>query len=538
MKGSVIRSVSVLFGAASLFGTANAALQPVIIKGSKFFYTNGTQFFIKGVAYQQGVGAAGESSGSSSDVTYQDPLSNTAACQRDVPLLEKLGANVIRTYAIDPTADHTACMKLLDDAGIYVISDLGQPNLSINRETPEWNLDLYDRYTSVVDSLSKYSNVIGYFAGNEVTSNSSYTPASAFVKAAIRDTKAYIKKAGYSTPVGYAADDDAGTRARVAAYFNCGDAADTIDFWGYNIYSWCDPSTYVTSGYKNHTETFASYNVPVFFAEYGCNEGSASGDAPRVFNEVAALYGTDMSKVFSGGIVYEFFQETNDYGLVSLSGTTVTKLKDYDNFSTKIHAVTPSAINSASYSPTNTAGQACPTVNDDWKVAATGLPPTPNKSVCTCMTSSLKCVAKPNLPADDLPKLFSSVCGLSSTACSGFASDTAKGVYGAYLGCSDLDKLSNAFNAYYLEQDSADTACDFGGSASLVAAPSAASSCGSIIASATGAVSTGTADSGSGSDSGDGSSDKSAASSVIVGGWGMGAWITAMVVSVAGLVVL
>ncbi|KFY18863.1 hypothetical protein V491_04680, partial [Pseudogymnoascus sp. VKM F-3775] len=349
MKGSVIRSVSTLFAAATLFGAASASVDPVIIKGSKFFYkTNGTQFFIKGVAYQEGVGAAGTST-SSSDVTYSDPLSDATACARDVPLLQKLGANVIRTYAIDPTADHSTCMKLLDAAGIYVISDLGQPNLSINRETPEWNLDLYDRYTAVVDSLANYTNVIGFFAGNEVTNNASYTPASAFVKAAVRDTKAYIKKAGYTAGVGYAADDDATTRAHVAAYFNCGDTADTIDFWGYNIYSWCDPSDYVTSGYQNHTETFSTYNVPVFFAEYGCNEGTASGTGNRDFSEVAALYGTNMSGVFSGGIVYEYFQETNDYGLVSLSGSTVTKLQDYDNFSTKIHAISPSSVNSASY---------------------------------------------------------------------------------------------------------------------------------------------------------------------------------------------
>lgn len=427
-------------------------------------------------------------------------------------------------------------MKLLDAAGIYVISDLGQPNLSINRESPEWNLDLYDRYTSVIDSLAKYSNVIGFFAGNEVTNNASYTPASAFVKAAIRDSKAYIKKAGYTTGVGYAADDDATTRAHVAAYFACGDVADTIDFWGYNIYSWCDPSNYVDSGYQNHTETFSTYRVPVFFAEYGCNEGTANGAAGRDFSEVAALYGTDMSKVFSGGIVYEYFQETNDYGLVSVSGTTVTKLKDYDTFSTKIHAVSPSSVNSAQYAPTNTAVLACPSVASDWEVSATGLPPTPNAAVCSCMTSALKCVAKPNLPTADLPKLFNSVCGLSSTACSGFAFDTSKGAYGAYLGCNDIDKLSNAFNAYYLEQNSASTACDFGGSASVVASPSAASSCGSVIASATSAATTGSGS--TGSTSGDDSGKKAAGSSLKDGGWGMAAFMTAVVVSVAGLVVL
>jgi len=45
--------------------------------------------------------------------------------------------------------------------------------------------------------------------------------------------------------------------------------------------------------------------------------------------------------------------------------------------------------------------------------------------------------------------------------------------------------LANAFNAYYLEQKSDSTACDFSGAAQVVKAASAASSCSSIVASAT-----------------------------------------------------
>ena len=206
--------------------------------------------------------------------------------------------------------NHDDCMQMLQDAGIYVISDLSQPGLSINRDQPAWNIDLYNRYTAVIDSLSKYNNVIGFFAGNEVSNNATNTDAMAFVKAATRDMKSYIKSKNYRPMgVGYAANDDETILNNLADYTNCGPAEDSIDFFGYNIYSWCGVSSYVTSHYQEHTEMFANYSVPVFFAEYGCNVVQ-----PRLFDEVQALYGTNMTPVWSGGIVYMYFQEPNDYG--------------------------------------------------------------------------------------------------------------------------------------------------------------------------------------------------------------------------------
>lgn len=227
--------------------------------------------------------------------------------------MQALHTNVIRTYAIDPTADHSQCMQMLINAGIYVISDLSDPSLSINRDTPSWNTDLFARYTSVVDELSKYPNVIGFFAGNEVTNNATNTDASAYVKAAVRDTKNYIKsKGGRWMGVGYAANDDATIRANIAHYFNCGNQSEAIDYWGYNIYEWCGQSTIQQSGYGDQISFFQNYSVPVFFAEYGCN--TVGGAAGRIWEETTALYSNQMTPVFSGGIVYMYFEEANDYG--------------------------------------------------------------------------------------------------------------------------------------------------------------------------------------------------------------------------------
>lgn len=458
-------------------GLAAAELQPISIKGTKFFYENGTQFYMKGIAYQQDVAAAG---GETTADTFLDPLADEEKCARDVPIMAAAGTNTIRTYAIDTSADHDACMKLLDEHGIYVVSDLSEPKTSINRDDPAWNVELFDRYKAVVDSLQKYSNVIGFFAGNEVSNNASNTGASAFVKAAVRDTKAYIAEKGYRTMgVGYASNDDADIRVEISEYFNCdGDSA--IDFWGYNIYSWCgDDSSFTISGYDEQVEFFSNYSVPVFFAEYGCNTvGGAEG---RVFDETEALYSDKMTDVFSGGIVYMYFQETNDYGLVTIdSSGEASTMDNYNELASKVLAATPSAVDIDSYEPTNTQAT-CPGLSDTW-VASSVLPPTPDENLCNCMVQSLSCNVASGADEDDFGDVFNYICGQDESLCAGIKTDTENGIYGAYSMCNAAAKLGFVLNEYYLSLDSSD-ACDFDGIAEVVSA-NADSSCDASLASA------------------------------------------------------
>lgn len=469
---------------AALMGTAYGAVEPIVQKGQHFFYENGTQFYIKGVAYQRDSGSSEAAKRDDSSTDYIDPLADATRCKRDVPILKAAGTNVIRTYAINPDADHDDCMSLLADAGIYVISDLSSPDEAINRASPAWDTALYTRYTGVVDALKGYENVIGFFAGNEVTNNASNTDASAFVKAAVRDMKSYINStADRWLGVGYAANDDSLIRDNMAHYFNCGDDSDSIDFWGYNIYEWCGESSFTKSGYSEVVDFFSNYSVPVFFAEYGCN---SDGAADRIFQETTALYSDDMTSVIAGGIVYMYFQETNDYGLVSeKSGSgSVSTLKDYTSLSSRVNAATPTSVSMAAYSATNSPAS-CPAVNSAWQASDT-LPPTPDSDLCECMYNSLSCVASSSIKGSSYSSLYGYICGEDESYCAGVLGNATTGVFGAYSMCNSTQKLGYILDQYYQGQKSDSTACDFDGDATTKSAATA-SDCKSALASASSA---------------------------------------------------
>ncbi|KAI1169690.1 Glucanosyltransferase-domain-containing protein [Nemania sp. FL0916] len=461
--------LSTVIGAAALSASAYAASYDTIpdikVYGQHFFYNNnGSQFYMKGVAYQENFSPNGSAS---SNVQYTDPLSNKDKCARDIPYLKKIFTNVIRVYAIDPTANHDDCMEMLAANDIYVVADLSEPGTSIQSDSPEWTVPVYQRYTSVVDALHKYNNVIGFFAGNEVVEKANQTAASAFVKAAVRDTKTYIKTMKYrqTLGVGYATAD-VPSRDQLAHYFACQpiDGTDTtIDFWGYNVYSWCGFSNYEASSYGERVQFFSDYPVPVFFAEYGCNEGIPGGPTHRPFTEVEVLYG-NMTEVFSGGIVYQWFQSENNFGLVQIDGNDVNPEPDYTSLMSQLAKVKPTSTASSAYKPTNSP-PACPTQDASWAPVASPLPPPVNPELCDCAMSSLTCTVDSD-DVDSYGSEFGFICGEEQGKyCVGIQHNATTGEFGAISGCSPKQQLAFVANQYYMAQDSSNkaAACDFDG---------------------------------------------------------------------------
>jgi hypothetical protein len=218
-------------------------------------------------------------------------------------------------------------------------------------------------------------------------------------------------------------------------------------------------------------------------------------------------------------------------------------LADFTALSKQLALATPSSTASADYVVTNTVAQACPATGADW-AAASNLPPIASADVCTCMVASLSCVAATGLSDNTTASLFSTVCGLDSSACDGINTDGTSGVYGAYSMCNSYQKLSFSFDQYYKNQNKASTACDFGGQAKTQS-ESTSSSCSSLLNQA-GSAGTGTVTTvptGTGASSSGTSTKKSAAGVVIIprfdiGLLQLGAYLFVAGIAGAGMILL
>ncbi|TID13200.1 glycoside hydrolase family 72 protein [Venturia nashicola] len=332
------------------------AIPTIHSKGSKFFDSNGNQFYIKGVSYQ---------------LVPDDPLINVTQCKLDAALMKTLGANSIRVYHVDPNGKHDDCMSAFADAGIYLWLDLDTFSSQIEQPSPHWNQTQLSAFEKVMDAFHNYDNTAGFLVGNEVITTANGSVAAPFVKAAARDVKAYRNAKGYrNIPVGYAAADIASLRPMLQNYLACGtNASEAVDYYCLNAYEWCGASSYTQSGYNLITEQIHDYNVPIFFSETGCNTVP-----PRTWNDQAAIFGPDMAPYWSGSIIYEWIEEQNNYGIVNYgpkvdpslapdgfprSGTPTPVVPDFTNLANQWKTLTPSGVKESAYNPTLTA-PACP----------------------------------------------------------------------------------------------------------------------------------------------------------------------------------
>ncbi|KAM0254144.1 hypothetical protein ACHAP5_000130 [Fusarium lateritium] len=361
----------VLVSALAAFASATPTLKdppskraslPTVTASGNAFWTGDERFYLRGIDYQPGGAAANE-----------DPLADPKICKRDIKYFKELGVNVIRVYAVDNKGDHDECMKALAEAGIYLVLDVNNPKYSLNRAKPgpSYNAAYIQSVFATVEMFAQYDNTLAFFSGNEVMNDEKDTDKSApYVKAITRDMRNYLKARKLrKIPVGYSAADVSSNRMQTAHYMNCGSDDVRSDFFAFNDYSWCN-SDFETSGWDVKVKNFTDYGIPIFLSEYGCIK-----NRPRKFEEMEPMMGKEMSSVYSGGLMYEYSLEDNDYGIVEIKSGKVNTDDEFDLFKSALEKYPM---------PTGTGGAAktshgveCPKSESVWQVDPSYLPEMP-----------------------------------------------------------------------------------------------------------------------------------------------------------------
>ncbi|KAF7510136.1 hypothetical protein GJ744_007035 [Endocarpon pusillum] len=379
-------------------------------------------------------------------IAYQlvanDPLIDTKQCQLDVTLMKELGANAIRVYHVDPLADHTGCMQVFADAGIYLFVDMDSFQTYIKLDVIAWNQNKSDSFKQVMDEFQKYDNTAGFFVGNEVLNGLSDSPAAPYLLAAAADLKAYRDAKGYRPiPIGYSATDSAPLGSLLQDYLACrSNVSERVDFFSLNSYEWCGSQTsYATSGYMALQHSFEDYPAPIFFSETGCNTVP-----PRDFSDQTAIFGANMSGTWSGAIIYEWIQEMNHYGLVSYGpyapnalqqgttiidgyprqGTPTPVTPDFSNLKAQWATISPTGVVLSAYSGTSVTPRPCPpSTAGGWAVDAS-LPLPTIGQVETPAASSAASAPSPTGPTGPRPAGPATSSSAADTVGSGSATST------------------------------------------------------------------------------------------------------------------
>ncbi|KAL2255466.1 hypothetical protein VTK26DRAFT_3291 [Humicola hyalothermophila] len=346
--------------------TKRASAPPVTVSGNAF-WRGTTRFYVRGIDYQPGGASA-----------MRDPLADKSVCERDLAQFRKLGINTVRVYTVDNSAPHDECMRLLADAGTYVVVDANNPLYSLDRLDPaaSYNAAYLRSVFATVDAFARYDNTLAFLSGNEVVNDRPETAAAArYVKAVTRDIRRYLRARGHrAVPVGYSAADVAQTRMQMAWYMNCGPEEERSDFFAFNDYSWCN-SDFVTAGWDQKVKNFTGYGIPIFLSEYGCNTNG------RDFGEMAALMSGKMTSVYSGGVMYEYSLEENGYGIVKIPdprGSVIEEQADFAKLAKALRMYPPPPGDGGFTRTTHAV--ACPTADAGWLVDTQSLPAMPAKA--------------------------------------------------------------------------------------------------------------------------------------------------------------
>lgn len=145
---------------------------------------------------------------------------------------------------VDDTKEHDQTMKLLEEAGIYVVTGISTRFNTINRFDPyrSYHSNAMNEFFRTVDVMAVYPNTLGLFVASNLVIDKDSEKAIPVTKAIVRDVKRYMKLRNEVSnqrilPISYdaATIDDRDTT--ILNYLSLGDPASAIDFWTVSLTS-------------------------------------------------------------------------------------------------------------------------------------------------------------------------------------------------------------------------------------------------------------------------------------------------------------
>ena len=158
---------------------------------------------------------------------------------------------------IDNSKSHTEAMKMLEEAGIYVLAvsftasldpyslltysttqKISTPRMCIIRNTPyeSYKAETMNSFFQTVDIMTQYPNVLGILAAHLLINNDASKYCAPVISAVVRDLKRYMKLRNdifgqRILPVGYGGATTNDRDRAVVNYLSSGDDQHRIDFW-------------------------------------------------------------------------------------------------------------------------------------------------------------------------------------------------------------------------------------------------------------------------------------------------------------------
>lgn len=287
------------------------------------------RFLIKGISYHayrpetsEEKGELPHGPGPHIDPSTEDRL---VELEKDIPLIRYLGFNSISVSGLDPSADHSNALRLLEKNGIYVLTTLFEDMMVRtsklgSRETRQPDDEFSGTYTSdhilnafrLLDELSRHPNVLGFAVQASLVFQPNRSRVAEVIRACVRDLKAFLRHRGIGhVPVGVFVRGQGPIEVPELQYFTAGSPEERVDFYGHECWTWVSPSDFKISGWKDMVARYGPTSpVPMFFSEYGAKVRERSWD------EVSCLYSPHMTQTHSGGFAYTFLEGANPYGMV------------------------------------------------------------------------------------------------------------------------------------------------------------------------------------------------------------------------------